>query len=112
MKPAPIQDAKDCQTMAELRAQIDRLDRELVALLVQRAGYIDRAVELKPGEKLPARIGPRVDEVLANVRAVAVAGGLDPQLTEDLWRRIIEWSIAREERVLGPSDPNQQDQQQ
>ena len=97
MKPA-----KDCQSMAELRAQIDLLDRELVALLVRRAGYIDRAIALKPGENLPARIEPRVAEVLANVRATAEAEGLDPQLAEDIWRRIIEWSIAREERVLGP----------
>lgn len=106
MKPA-----KDCQTMAELRAQIDLLDRELVALLVQRAGYIDRAIELKPGENLPARIEPRVEEVLANVRATARAAGLDPELATDLWHRLIEWSITREERVLGPSDPSEQDQQ-
>ena len=29
--------------MAELRGEIDRLDRELVALLARRARFIDRA---------------------------------------------------------------------
>ncbi len=98
MKPA-----EDCRTMAELREQIDLLDRALIDLLVQRASYIDRAIALKPTEGLPARIEPRVAEVIANVRATAEAEGFDPDLAEDLWRRIIEWSIAREERVLGPS---------
>lgn len=96
MKPAG-----ECQSMAELRAQIDDLDRALIALLARRVGYIDRAIELKPAEGLPARIEPRVAGVLANVRAAAAANAFDPDLAEQLWRLIIEWSIAREERVLG-----------
>jgi isochorismate pyruvate lyase len=36
-----------CGSMAELRAEIDRLDRELVALLARRAGYIDRAAAVR-----------------------------------------------------------------
>jgi isochorismate pyruvate lyase len=87
--------------MAELRAQIDRLDRQLIALLAERAGYIDRAAQLKPAEGLPARIGPRVNEVKANVRAEAVAKGLDPDLAEGVWSQLIDWSIAREEKTLG-----------
>lgn len=102
MKPAA-----DCMTMAELRAAIDALDRELVALLVRRASYIDRATELKPAEGLPARITARVEEVVANVRAAAAQGGLDPDFTERLWRQMIEWSIRREEQVLGPSLPGE-----
>ena len=91
----------DCASMAELRVEIDRLDRALVALLADRAGYIDRAAELKPAEGLPARIDARVEDVTAKVRAAAEARALDPDLIEDLWRRLMEWSIAREERVLG-----------
>jgi isochorismate pyruvate lyase len=86
--------------MNELRAEIDRIDRELVALLARRAACIDRAVELKRAEGLPARIEARVAEVLGNVRAAAEAGSLDPGLVEQLWRCMVEWSIAREERAL------------
>jgi isochorismate pyruvate lyase len=93
---------KDCHTMQELRAQIDALDAELVAALARRATYIDRAIALKPAEGLPARIGSRVEDVVAKVRGRAEAEGLDPALVEDLWRRLIDWSIAREETVLGP----------
>lgn len=91
-----------CRTMTELRAEIDRIDRALIAALAERAGYIDRAIDLKPAEGLPARITPRVAQVLENVRAHAIDQGLDPDLVEALWTQIIDWSIAREERVLGP----------
>lgn len=95
----------ECQTMQELRVQIDALDAAIVGQLAARADYIDRAIVLKQLENLPARIEDRVEQVVDRVRAQAVVCGLDPKLTEDLWRRLIEWSIAREEQVLGPDSP-------
>lgn len=92
----------DCQNMTDLRAQIDQMDRDLIALLAKRAAYIDRAAELKPAENLPARIPARVQDVLDNVHREARAQGLDPDLAVSLWTQLINWSIAREERVLGP----------
>ena len=96
--------AADCRTMAELRAEIDRVDAELVALFAQRTSFIDRAVEIKTVIGMPARIGSRVEEVVANVRRHALANGLPPDKIEKLWRKLIEWSIAREESVLGKGD--------
>jgi isochorismate pyruvate lyase len=92
----------DCMSMADVRAEIDRLDEALVRLFAERATYIDRAVEVKSKVKLPARIHSRVEEVVANVRRHAEAEGLPPDLVEKLWRRLIDWSIAREESMLGP----------
>jgi isochorismate pyruvate lyase len=91
--------------MQELRVQIDALDAQLVAGLAARAGYIDRAIILKQTEGMPARIADRVEQVVDRVRARADVEGLDAGLVEDIWRRLIEWSIAREEQVLGPDRP-------
>ncbi len=96
---------QDCHDMTELRAAIDALDAGIVAQLMARAGYIDRAAKLKQGNGLPARIDERVEEVVAKVRAEATRQSLDPDLVEDLWRRLIDWSIAREEKTLGPPRP-------
>ncbi|WP_050603175.1 chorismate mutase [Ruegeria sp. 6PALISEP08] len=90
-----------CNTMQDLRVEIDKLDRQLIEMLVTRASYIDRASQLKPGEGLPARIPARVEEVVQRVRASSDALGMDPDLAEKLWRILIDWSIAREERVIG-----------
>ena len=40
--------------------------------------------------------------MVQNVRAHAETYGLPPELVEKLWRRLIDWSIAREESRLGP----------
>jgi isochorismate pyruvate lyase len=88
--------------MADIRAEIDRLDDALVRMLADRAAYIDRAAAIKETEGLPARISPRVEEVVANVRAHAETQGVSPDLVETLWRQLIDWSIAREETRLGP----------
>lgn len=89
------------KNMAELRAGIDALDGEIVALFARRAALIDRAVALKPAEGLPARIEARVAAVLQNVCSQAQERGLDPELVESIWRELIEWSIRREEVTLG-----------
>lgn len=90
----------NCQTMAELRQQIDAIDQDLIDLLTLRSGYIDRAVDLKRIENLPARTTGRVAEVLDNVARLAIERGLDPDLARGLWAHMIEWAIERESREL------------
>jgi isochorismate pyruvate lyase len=102
MMEARMKAPKDCITMADIRAGIDQLDEQLVRLFAERAGYIDRASEIKAEVDLPARIEGRVEEVVRNVRRHADTYGLPPDLVEKLWRRLIDWSIAREESRLGP----------
>lgn len=96
--------------MQDLRALIDDVDQRLVALLTLRQRCIDRAIDLKPEAGLPARIDTRVQEVIDNVRAAATTDGLDPDLVEFLWQHLINWSIAREETVLGDGVPSQRDE--
>ncbi|WP_187430343.1 Isochorismate pyruvate lyase [Roseobacter fucihabitans] len=92
---------KDCASMADLRRQIDLIDTMLLDLLATRSQYIDRAIDLKRIEGLPARIVERVAEVLQNVTSKAAHIGLDEKLAETLWSELIEWSIERESKHLG-----------
>ncbi|QFS81268.1 T-protein [Roseivivax sp. THAF40] len=98
-----MRDPRDIPTMAELRVEIDALDRELMTLLGRRARLIDRAAELKPGEGLPARTNDRVAAVIANARANAEEHGVDPDVAENLWHILIEAAIAHEEAVMAPT---------
>lgn len=95
-------DPKTLPDMAALRAEIDQTDRALMQMLAYRAKLIDRAIDLKPAVGLPARTPKRVEEVAMNARKNAEIWGFDPAFAEKLWRDLIEWSIAREEVVLGP----------
>jgi len=96
----------DCTTMDELRSVIDRIDDDLVALMAARQACIDRAVEIKAAEGLPAHIPERVRAVLDRVRVRAQAAGLDPELAVLIWRSMIDWSILREETALSMRKPD------
>lgn len=96
-----MKEPKDCENMADVREAIDLLDADLVALFARRAAYIDRAAEIKARVGLAARLNDRVEQVVGNVRRHATERGLPPDELEKLWRRLIDWSIEREERYLG-----------
>lgn len=91
-------DATKASTMAEVRNGIDTLDPMIVSLLEERFAFIDRAADLKPALAMPARVAERVEEVVINARTQAEKLGLDPVLTENLWRTMVDLAIEREER--------------
>ncbi len=95
--------AKDCESMEHVREEIDRVDRALVDLIVERFSYVDRAWQLKrsPAE---ARVPWRVQQVIDKVRARASEKDLPPELAEALWRQMIGWFIQYEEEKLRGQD--------
>ena len=89
MKPA------DCRDMAEVRAGVDSLDAEIVALLAERFRYMDAAARIKP-EREAVRDEWRKAHVLAKVTARAAAQGVPAETAAALYERLIEDSIAYE----------------
>ncbi|HUH49070.1 MAG TPA: chorismate mutase family protein [Mycoplana sp.] len=93
--------AAECRTMAEIRQNIDRIDRALMQLFAERWTFIGRAAEIKAGLGLKADIPARVEEVRTNARENARQHGLDESFYDDLWNRLIQHSIAYEAERLG-----------
>lgn len=85
----------DCTTMAEVRAGVDQVDRELIALLARRYAYMDAAARIKP-ERGHVRDEARKAQVIANARAAADAAGLPADAIAALWEQLVEASIAYE----------------
>ena len=90
----------DCNSMDELRHQIDKLDVKIIELLVNRSEFIDRATELKKSNGMPARIPERIENVVSNARNAAEELDLDADLVEKIWRILIDWSIQREAEII------------
>ena len=84
-----------CSSMAEVRAGVDEVDRQIVALIAQRFGYMDAAARIKQ-ERAEVRDEARKAEVLRNVQMRATELGLKPELLAQLYDRLIEASIAYE----------------
>ncbi|TAD71493.1 MAG: chorismate mutase [Sphingomonadales bacterium] len=85
----------DCQTMAEVRAGVDALDRELVALLARRFGYMRAAARIKPSRDA-VRDEDRKASVIAAAVAEAGAHAIPADVIADIWERLVEGSIAYE----------------
>lgn len=85
----------DCQTMPEVRAGVDALDRELVALLATRFGYMRAAARIKPGRDA-VRDEERKASVIAAAVAEAEARKIPGDVIGDIWERLVEGSIAYE----------------
>ncbi|MDT8760843.1 chorismate mutase [Sphingomonas psychrotolerans] len=88
-------DPEACTTMSEVRAGVDAVDRELVALLARRFGYMDAAARIKP-ERSHVRDEARKAQVIANARSHARAAGIPEAVIGDLWDCLVEASIAYE----------------
>jgi isochorismate pyruvate lyase len=86
---------KTCRDMAEVRVEIDTLDREIVALLADRLHYIDEAARLKQ-RRDQVRDEARIADVLMKVQAEAARLGADPKVIAAAYRALIEASIAHE----------------
>lgn len=86
--------------LAGLRAEIDRVDSELVKLLAERMKIVDQVVAIKTDTGLPALIPERVEEVAGRVREEARRLGAPPELAELVYRRMMEWIVAYEEERL------------
>ena len=86
---------EDCQTMIDVREGVDALDRELVALLATRFGYMRAAARIKPSRDA-VRDEARKASVIAAAVAEAEAAGIPGDVVADIWERLVEGSIAYE----------------
>ncbi|HVJ71005.1 MAG TPA: chorismate mutase [Sphingomicrobium sp.] len=94
-----ILDPADCTTMAEVRAGVDDVDRQVVGLLKRRFGFMDAAARIKP-DRSAVRDEWRKADVLQKVDASASELGVDPALMARLYEDLIETSIAYELEVF------------
>ena len=86
---------EDCQTMIDVRAGVDAVDRQLVDLLAVRFRFMTAAARIKR-DRSAVRDEPRKAQVIANAKAAAEAAGVPPDLVADIWERLVEASIAYE----------------
>jgi len=89
------------QSLDQIRAGIDGVDRELVRLLGERERLVRQAGRLK-SDTAAVRAPDRVEQVIARVRAVAVDLGASPAVVERTYRAMIAAFIDLELAVHYP----------
>lgn len=84
-----------CKSIEDVRANIDRIDRELVSLLAERSAYVMQVVRFKATiEDVHAK--DRAEQVVARATSLAHEMGANPIVTERVYRAMIAGFIEAE----------------
>lgn len=88
---------ENCASIEDVREGIDALDREIVALIGRRAGYVEAAARFKTDESSVR--APERQKAMSDVRRQwAGEEGLSPEVIEAIFRTLVEYFIQRELR--------------
>ena len=86
---------EQCENIAEIRTEIDRIDRNIVAALGERVKYVRAASQFKTSEA-SVRAVERVRSLLEQRRAWAEDEGIDPEVVEKMYRDLLSFFIESE----------------
>lgn len=84
-----------CESLEQVRENIDRLDRQIVPLLAERAGYVEQAARFKE-TKAKVVDTDRIEAIVLKVRHLAMEEGTSPDLIENIYRAMIDAFIIHE----------------
>jgi chorismate mutase len=88
--------------LADIRRRIDDLDRQMVALLAERARLVGEVVRYKRSHHLGVVDRGREDAMLARIADLAKDAGLDPRVAQQVLRTVIDGFTLLEVEELGP----------
>jgi isochorismate pyruvate lyase len=86
---------EECESLEQVRACMDTLDRELIALIARRVAYVRAAARFKPSAEAVADHG-RMNAVFATRRAWAEEAGLSGAAVEALYRDLVSYCVSEE----------------
>jgi isochorismate pyruvate lyase len=89
----------DCVTKEDVRAEIDRIDQGLLALLAERHRYVTRMAEIKT-DPHEAYDPTRIESIIVKQRRRAEELELDEDQAELIWRTLINWNVNYEKGII------------
>lgn len=84
-----IHKVEHCRTMADVREHIDALDERIVALIVERSGYVAQAARIKQNAT-DVHDQARIDFIVDRVKAMAREQGAPGAVIEAAYRAMID----------------------
>ena len=86
---------KKCETLQEVRDEIDKVDDGLVELISQRSHLIRQAAAFKNSvEEVKAQT--RIDEIIQRVRKKGIALNINPNMLSELFTIMIDEMVETE----------------
>jgi len=86
---------KNCNSLQEIRDEIDKLDYQLVDLLSQRSHLIRQAAKFKNSVD-EVKANDRIDFIMQRVRNRAIELGINPNMISELFTIMIDEMVETE----------------
>ena len=86
---------EDCTSMDEIRVEIDKMDKDIIAILGKRFKYVEAAAKFKTS-KTSVSAPERLKLMLETRRDWAVKEGLSPDAIEKMYSDLINHFIQQE----------------
>lgn len=90
---------ENCVTKEDVRAELDRIDQELLKLFAERHRYVTRVAEIKT-DPHEAHDPTRIASVIAKQRKRAEELGLDEDQAALIWQTLIDWNVNYEKGII------------
>lgn len=84
-----------CENITDIRIEIDRLDRQIIAIMGERFEYVNAASQFKTSET-SVKAPERFQAMLQQRRAWAEEEGLNPDVIEKIYRDLVTYFIEEE----------------
>ncbi len=86
---------KNCNSLDEVRDEIDKVDEQIIKLIASRKNYVKQAAKFKHSiDEIKA--DERVADVLNKVRHQALSLSLSPNLVTEIYQRMIDDMVETE----------------
>lgn len=86
---------KECNSLAEVRQEIDKLDDLIIELIAKRNNYIKQAARFK-NTIAEVKAPDRIDSVIQRLRHKALELDLSPNLVAGLYKMMIDEMVETE----------------
>lgn len=90
----------ECTNIAEVRNEIDNIDKVIIRLLSERFEYVKEVVKYKEKTASSIEASGRRNAALADRRKWAEEAGLSPDVIEEIYDRLIRYFIEEEKKIM------------
>ena len=94
-----LKEAKDCQSLEEVRNEIDKIDEHIISLFSERHKYVEAIVRFK-NDKDAIIAQERKEQVIMDRKNWAANKGLNADTFEKIYTLLVESNIEHEMELL------------
>ena len=92
---------KSFEELRKIRQKIDEVDKQIVKLIAERVSLIPIVAEFKKKENVVVHNPQREKQLIDETRKLAKELGVNPNLVEDIFNRLIKESHIIENKMIG-----------